>query len=183
MSSLKTQLFVLIDLKQVYEQTSVSPFVQSEIVLKNVDNQEDGKENYHQAGYDSYITGCCFINLVQYLNAQAFPKVESFFSDQVIGKHRNKVAIGRSYDIKFIDLERPDVVSPRKHFFHVTYPNTWSRHDICQMFEKYGGLTYVKFIDDVSSIVVLNASENYPDVISDLIDSNESNVIKVVQTF
>ncbi|KAI2804819.1 hypothetical protein BLOT_003807 [Blomia tropicalis] len=153
-------------LNNLYAAILEHPFIQTVTNLKNLVNEG---ERFHEAGYDSYITGCSFINLIRYLYAQEFTTITNVFSNEILSNVRNKIGIVGNYDIKYINLEKEDISLVRNHVFHIMHPKEWKTNDIYQLFTEYGGLYSVRFINDYSAFCILRQPENAGLVIESLV--------------
>ena len=142
-------------------------------------NKEDKNERFHEAGYDSYITGYSFINLIRYLYAQEFTSVNDMFSNDILAMYRNKIGITKGLDLKYMDLDKDDIVLVRNHVFHLTFPKDWKANNIHTLFNDFGGLCNITFIDDVSAFCVLKDASCASQVVDKLICKAKSSLIKV----
>lgn len=149
------------------------PFLQTSINLKNGQFDEN---RFHEAGYDSYITGSCFINLIRYLYAQEFTQITDMFSNNILAKYRNKIGIAKNYDIKYMNLESNDILPARNHIFHLSFPKDWKTSNIHALFVDHGGLYNVTYIDDTSAFCILKEQSNAAQVIEKLIYKNNTSI-------
>ncbi|XP_012289012.1 poly(A)-specific ribonuclease PARN isoform X2 [Orussus abietinus] len=109
----------------------------------------------HEAGYDAYITGLCFISLSNYLGSLENPKVSTVLSDSpLLESFMNKVIFGRLIDMPYISLNGEDPNPSRDHVFHITFPKTWRTNEIQQKFQPVGGIL-IHWINDTSAYVSL----------------------------
>lgn len=152
----------------MYQTVQRDPFPHTTFNLKN--KVEGENHNQHEAGYDSYITGVTFVNMMRYLYMQEFTPVEDMFKNTVLDAYRNKVGIFKTLDLAYMNLEADDKPLARKHVFHVTFPKEWKTLNISQLFSHpdIGGcqLTY---INDTSAFVVLKEPTNACKVVEHLI--------------
>ncbi|XP_017490510.1 PREDICTED: poly(A)-specific ribonuclease PARN-like [Rhagoletis zephyria] len=130
-------------LGNLYAAVLKSPFLPTTIHLRN-DQGEATKRNQHEAGYDSYITGVAFINIVRYLCAQELQQShipENLFdpANPLTAPYRNR--------------PMPD----RSHVFHITFPAEWRRENINALFggAEVGGLQAITFLGDTTAYVTL----------------------------
>ncbi|XP_063284911.1 poly(A)-specific ribonuclease PARN isoform X2 [Pelobates fuscus] len=116
-------------------------------------------EQLHEAGYDAYITGLCFISMANYLGSFLSPP-KNFISarSKIIRPFFNKLFLMRIMDIPYLNLEGPDLQPKRDHVLHVTFPKEWKTSDLYQLFSAFGNIQ-VSWIDDISAFVSLSQSE------------------------
>ena len=152
------------------------PFLQTVVNSKNF---EIDSKKFHDAGYDSFITGCCFVNIIRYLYAQEFKEVCDIFSNEILAKFRNKIYMLKNYDIKFMNLEADDIIPDRKHVFYITFPKEWKTNNIYSLFANFGGLYNVNYINDTSAFCILKEPFNSGKVVEKLIRKNRSTSYKV----
>lgn len=161
----KANIVFVLGLNKLHEVVLKEPFLTTKINLK----QEFSGTNYHQAGYDSYLTGVCFINLIRYIYAREFTEIPDMFSNDILTQYRNKISVYRVYDIKFFNLESNDILSSRSNVFHMSFPKHWKRNDFNLIFEEFGGLTNVVFLDDENAFCILKEADNAGKVVESLI--------------
>uniref|UniRef100_A0A8C0Q5P1 Poly(A)-specific ribonuclease PARN n=1 Tax=Canis lupus familiaris TaxID=9615 RepID=A0A8C0Q5P1_CANLF len=66
-------------------------------------------EQLHEAGYDAYITGLCFISMANYLGSfLSPPKIHVSARSKLIEPFFNKLFLMRVMDIPYLNLEGPD---------------------------------------------------------------------------
>nr|KAF6366808.1 poly(A)-specific ribonuclease [Pipistrellus kuhlii] len=70
---------------------------------------DTASEQLHEAGYDAYITGLCFISMTNYLGSfLSPPKNHVPASSKLIEPFINKLFLMRVMDIPYLNLEGPD---------------------------------------------------------------------------
>ncbi|XP_012535917.1 poly(A)-specific ribonuclease PARN isoform X2 [Monomorium pharaonis] len=112
-------------------------------------------EKSHEAGYDAYITGLCFIALSNYLGTlQTSEKTTVLPNSPLLNSFLNKLPIARLKDVPYINLAGKDPIPSRDHIFHLTFPKEWKHADISNLFSPYGG-GYVSWLSDTSAYVGL----------------------------
>ncbi|XP_053327532.1 poly(A)-specific ribonuclease PARN [Spea bombifrons] len=116
-------------------------------------------EQLHEAGYDAYITGLCFISMANYLGSFLSPP-KGFVSarSKIIRPFFNKLFLMRIMDIPYLNLEGPDLNPKRDNVLHVAFPKEWKTSDLYQLFSAFGNIQ-VSWIDDTSAFVSLSQSE------------------------
>ena len=102
----------------------------------------DSAERYHEAGYDAFVTGVCFLamaNRMGALAASAAPskaaRTEAAAADPLAfaAPFRNKVCL-RIPDVPYLNLSGEDIDPVRDHVFHVHFPPEWKTSDLQQLF-------------------------------------------------
>ncbi|XP_055221763.1 poly(A)-specific ribonuclease PARN isoform X2 [Gorilla gorilla gorilla] len=148
---------------------------------------DTASEQLHEAGYDAYITGLCFISMANYLGSfLSPPKIHVSARSKLIEPFFNKIAslqdlveriivqlnpgsapyylcglglfLMRVMDIPYLNLEGPDLQPKRDHVLHVTFPKEWKTSDLYQLFSAFGNIQ-ISWIDDTSAFVSLSQPE------------------------
>ncbi|KAM5228377.1 poly(A)-specific ribonuclease PARN [Ctenodactylus gundi] len=123
---------------------------------------DTASEQLHEAGYDAYITGLCFISMANYLGSfLSPPKIYVSARSKLIEPFFNKLFLMRVMDIPYLNLEGPDLQPKRDHVLHVTFPKEWKTSDLYQLFSAFGNIQ-VSWIDDTSAFVSLSQPEQVP---------------------
>ncbi|XP_073447184.1 poly(A)-specific ribonuclease PARN isoform X2 [Aquarana catesbeiana] len=113
-------------------------------------------EQLHEAGYDAYITGLCFVSMANYLGSfLSPPKGHISAKSNLISPFFNKLFLMRVMDIPYLNLEGPDLLPKRDNVLHVTFPKEWKTSDLYQLFSAFGNIQ-VSWIDDTSAFVSLS---------------------------
>ncbi|CAH2106692.1 unnamed protein product [Euphydryas editha] len=116
----------------------------------------------HEAGYDAYVTGLCFLAMQAHLarmrgdSSSRVPSPDS----PLLKPFLNKLFLSRTahQDSPYINLTGPEPTPSRDHVFHLTFPKDWQRNDINQLFSAFGQIT-VQFLDDTSALVALSRKD------------------------
>ncbi|XP_029169507.1 poly(A)-specific ribonuclease PARN-like [Nylanderia fulva] len=112
-------------------------------------------EKSHEAGYDAYITGLCFIALSNYLGTlQKSENATVLANSPLLNPFLNKLPIARLKDFPYVNLVGKDPNPSREHVFHITFPKEWKHTDISQLFSPFGG-GYVSWLSDTSAYIGL----------------------------
>lgn len=112
-------------------------------------------EKSHEAGYDAYITGLCFIALSNYLGTlQKSENATVLAYSALLNPFLNKLPIARLKDFPYVNLVGKDPNPSRDHVFHITFPKEWKHTDISQLFSPFGG-GYVSWLSDTSAYIGL----------------------------
>ncbi|KAG8558312.1 hypothetical protein GDO81_016948 [Engystomops pustulosus] len=113
----------------------------------------------HEAGYDAYITGLCFITMADYLGSfLSPPQTHVSVQSDVISPFFNKLFLMRITDIPYLNLDGPDLLPTRDNVLHVTFPKEWKASDLYQLFSAFGKIQ-VSWIDDTSAFVTLTQTD------------------------
>ncbi|KAM9057863.1 poly(A)-specific ribonuclease PARN isoform X1 [Balaenoptera ricei] len=123
---------------------------------------DTASEQLHEAGYDAYITGLCFISMANYLGSfLSPPKIHVSARSKLIEPFYNKLFLMRVMDIPYLNLEGPDLQPKRDHVLHVTFPKEWKTSDLYQLFSAFGNIQ-ISWINDTSAFVSLSQPEQVP---------------------
>ncbi|XP_060028925.1 poly(A)-specific ribonuclease PARN isoform X2 [Erinaceus europaeus] len=117
---------------------------------------DTASEQLHEAGYDAYITGLCFISMANFLGSFLSPPQNHVSArSKLIEPFFNKLFLMRVMDIPYLNLEGPDLQPKRDHVLHVTFPKEWKTSDLYQLFSAFGNIQ-ISWIDDTSAFVSLS---------------------------
>ncbi|KAM9555235.1 poly(A)-specific ribonuclease PARN isoform 1-T1 [Guaruba guarouba] len=142
--------------KRLKEVPFSSPKVESADGFPSYDT---ASEQLHEAGYDAYITGLCFISMANFLGSfLSPPKNHVSARSKLVEPFFNKLFLMRVMDIPYLNLEGPDLQPKRDHVLHVTFPKEWKTSDLYQLFSAFGNIQ-VSWIDDTSAFVSLSKPE------------------------
>ncbi|CAH0701407.1 unnamed protein product [Spodoptera exigua] len=132
----------------------------------------DDKE--HEAGYDAYITGLCFLAMHAHLARMRGEESDRVVPQSVTLKpFLNKLFLAKTarQDSPYINLVGSEPTPPRDHVFHLVFPKEWQRNDLSQLFSPFGAVT-VYFLDECSAFVGLDQRDQAPDVMRALAKNN-----------
>ncbi|XP_039741320.1 poly(A)-specific ribonuclease PARN isoform X2 [Pteropus medius] len=139
--------------KRLKETPFTPPKVES---AEDFPSYDTASEQLHEAGYDAYITGLCFISMANYLGSfLSPPKIHVSARSKLIEPFFNKLFLMRVMDIPYLNLEGPDLQPKRDHVLHVTFPKEWKTSDLYQLFSAFGNIQ-ISWIDDTSAFVSLS---------------------------
>uniref|UniRef100_A0A182NHZ9 Poly(A)-specific ribonuclease RNA-binding domain-containing protein n=1 Tax=Anopheles dirus TaxID=7168 RepID=A0A182NHZ9_9DIPT len=139
-------------LAHVYDAVSKEPFSIPTVHPELPDHQysvEDEKQ--HEAGYDAYLTGLCFLGLVSRFKAN----LTQLSKDTTLKHYVNRIFILRLNDINYINLSGKEPSQNRDHIFFVTFPETWRSSDIVSKFKPFGPV-HISWLDNTSAFVSLH---------------------------
>ncbi|XP_034937449.1 poly(A)-specific ribonuclease PARN-like isoform X3 [Chelonus insularis] len=135
------------------------PFSLPEIIPVENRSYKVSAEVYHEAGYDAYVTGLCYIAMANYLGSLESTKISTILPDSpVIKPYINKLMIVKLKDFPHIDLVGDDPTPDRNHVFHITFPKDWKLNNLQQVFVPFGG-AYVSWLSDTTAYAGLRCKE------------------------
>ncbi|XP_026332980.1 poly(A)-specific ribonuclease PARN-like [Hyposmocoma kahamanoa] len=123
-------------------------------------------EKLHEAGYDAYVTGLCFLAMHAHLSRMRGDVIGRVCNSAVALKpFVNKIYLSKTahQDSPYMNFSGADPSPSREHVFHLTFPKEWQRNDLNQLFSPFGPIT-VQFLDDTSALVALSRREQARDV-------------------
>lgn len=166
-------------LEELVKILSVAPFKMAKMASGNYKiGDENGK--YHEAGYDAFITGLCFIAMSNKLAnySEKNPKENVWPNDKYLSPFFNKVNMMRIMDISYLNLAEKEEIPDRSHVFHVTFPVDWKIPDLLNLFSPFGSVS-VSWINENSAYVSLR--EHVANVKSVVMSTlNCSSIYKIV---
>ena len=122
------------------------------IKLKNSDYSTDD-EKLHEAGYDAFLTGVCYLRMIRYL--QSFNSNKQSMEEFYL----NKIFLMKNYDLNFIDLKKAQDEPKRDNVFYVEFPPNWQTQDIFDLFSPFGSV-FVGWINEYSAFVAIQNADN-----------------------
>lgn len=154
-------------LEELYKAVQLSPYKLPSVkpVTPELGYQEDD-EKYHEAAYDAYITGLCFIamsnrfgQLMRAADKKGSEGVRKCVlpDSEILEPFYNKLHLMKS-DIPYMNLGAEDIVPDRSHVFHLTFPSEWKTADIIHVFAPFCHV-FVSWIDDTSAFVSLKEKD------------------------
>uniref|UniRef100_A0A7N8XHF7 Poly(A)-specific ribonuclease PARN n=1 Tax=Mastacembelus armatus TaxID=205130 RepID=A0A7N8XHF7_9TELE len=152
------ELITNTSLAELEKQLKESPF-KSPQVAEGFPSYNTAQEQLHEAGYDAYITGLCFISMANYLGSFLTPP-KAYISprSKLIEPFFNKLFLMRIIDIPYLNITGPDLQPKRDHVLYVTFPKEWKTSDLYQLFSAFGNIQ-VSWIDDTSAFVSLSQTD------------------------
>ncbi|XP_077575141.1 poly(A)-specific ribonuclease PARN isoform X2 [Stigmatopora nigra] len=142
--------------KQLNESPFKAPQTEAAIGFPSYDT---AKEQLHEAGYDAYITGRCFISMANFMGSFLTPP-RDYISAQskLVEPFYNKLFLMRIIDIPYLNITGPDLQPKRDKVLYVTFPKEWKTSDLYQLFSAFGNIQ-VSWMDDTSAFVSLMQKE------------------------
>ncbi|MCJ8748264.1 hypothetical protein PDJAM_G00163080 [Pangasius djambal] len=142
--------------KQLKEKPFKAPRVECSEGFQSYDT---ASEQLHEAGYDAYITGLCFISMANYLGSFLTPpRAHISARSKLIEPFYNKLFLMRVADIPYLNISGPDLQPKRDNVLYVTFPKEWKTSDLYQLFSAFGNIQ-VSWVDDTSAFVSLSQLE------------------------
>ncbi|XP_056647832.1 poly(A)-specific ribonuclease PARN-like [Diorhabda sublineata] len=143
-------------LKQLFDTLSEKPFGLPEVVVEEPGRGYDVNDNKeHEAGYDAYITGLCFLGMWKHLgllNNRSDQK--TFHSMDLLEPFMNKLFLMTLTDNQYINLAGEDMAVSKDHVFYLKFPEDWKLNNIQQLFSPFGNI-FVSWLDDTSAYIGL----------------------------
>lgn len=145
-------------LNRMYERLTMEPFV-------NIAHEwENPYQTYsfqfpkeHEAGYDSYLTGYCFLVLMKYLKVDFSGNFEPNKCKE-LNPFLNRIALPR-IQFPFLYLVGKEPSFSRDHVFFINFPATWQTSDVQDAFKNYGPVN-VAWVSSGSAFIMLYNREN-----------------------
>uniref|UniRef100_A0A7N9AUP9 Poly(A)-specific ribonuclease PARN n=1 Tax=Mastacembelus armatus TaxID=205130 RepID=A0A7N9AUP9_9TELE len=154
------ELITNTSLAELEKQLKESPFKSPQVgTAEGFPSYNTAQEQLHEAGYDAYITGLCFISMANYLGSFLTPP-KAYISprSKLIEPFFNKLFLMRIIDIPYLNITGPDLQPKRDHVLYVTFPKEWKTSDLYQLFSAFGNIQ-VSWIDDTSAFVSLSQTD------------------------
>uniref|UniRef100_UPI0037E82ABB poly(A)-specific ribonuclease PARN isoform X2 n=1 Tax=Semicossyphus pulcher TaxID=241346 RepID=UPI0037E82ABB len=147
-------------LAELEKQLKESPFKSPQVeTAEGFLSYDTAQEQLHEAGYDAYITGLCFIAMANYLGSFLTPpKAYISARSKLVEPFFNKLFLMRIIDIPYLNITGPDLQPKRDHVLYVTFPKEWKTSDLYQLFSAFGNIQ-VSWIDDTSAFVSLSQTD------------------------
>uniref|UniRef100_A0A8K9XY97 Poly(A)-specific ribonuclease PARN n=1 Tax=Oncorhynchus mykiss TaxID=8022 RepID=A0A8K9XY97_ONCMY len=151
------ELINITSLAELQKQLKESPFKSPKV--EGFPSYDTAQEQLHEAGYDAFITGLCFISMANYLGTFLTPPRAHIPSQsKLIQPFVNKLFLMRIIDIPYLNISGPDLQPKRDHVLYVTFPKEWKTSDLYQLFSAFGNIQ-VSWIDDTSAFVSLSQTD------------------------
>ncbi|CAE1324447.1 PARN [Acanthosepion pharaonis] len=165
-------------LGELWKIVQVDPFKAVDIDLpEEFSNYNASEQQLHEAGYDAFITGLCFISMSQFLGDFEDCKKQLISPlSQLLEPFNNKLFMSRVQDIPYINITGTDLQPDRGHVFHVTFPKEWKAADLYQLFMPFGNVQ-LSWINDNSAYVALHNKDNAEMVLKTL---NQAETYRVI---
>lgn len=165
-------------LGELWKTLQADPFKAVDIDLpEEFSNYNATEQQLHEAGYDAFITGLCFISLSQFLGGLNNSKQQMISPlSKLLEPFCNKLFMSRVQDIPYMNIAGNDLQPERNHVFHVTFPKEWKAADLYQLFMPFGNIQ-LSWINDNTAYVALHNKDNAEMVLKTL---NQAETYKVI---
>ncbi|KAJ3196691.1 hypothetical protein HK101_008030 [Irineochytrium annulatum] len=144
-----TKFIPYTDLAKLMDKCSRAPFLQP-IIAHHSDYNSYGPDSQalHEAGYDAYITGFCFLRMTKLIAPGLSNSV--ILRDINITIASNRLFLMRS-DIPYFNVTGSEAEISRATYIHLSsFPAGWRTSDILKQFAPHFGDVQVRWIDDRS---------------------------------
>lgn len=179
-------------LSDLYQQLLESDTM-TKIEVEHLGEVFDEKQLPHQAGFDAYMSGYCFLALCEsHLKERRKYKFKKGKSDsesvsiakdsQIVQDLANKIYLSYSYDFKYYYLCGEEDEPARKHVFYIEYPNTWALDDLFQVFQEFGGVSVGK-LNKTSALCALRVPTSAQQVYKMVDDLKKKTSIYKIYTY
>lgn len=152
------EMFPSTVLNQLHQRLTESPFEKIDVEFEDPYNTysfEYPKE--HEAGYDSFLTGHCFLVFLSYLKVPLNAQFEPNKCKELV-PFLNRIAVQRIQN-SFIYVTGQEKTFQRDHFFFIKFPPTWQTSDIQDHFKNYGPVR-IDWVSNISAFISLFSKEN-----------------------
>ncbi|XP_034409821.1 poly(A)-specific ribonuclease PARN [Cyclopterus lumpus] len=154
------ELITNTSLAELEKQVKESPFKSPQVeTAEGFHSYDTAQQQLHEAGYDAYITGLCFVSMANYLGSFLTPP-KAYISphSKLVEPFFNKLFLMRIIDIPYLNVTGPDLQPKRDHVLFVTFPKEWKTSDLYQLFSAFGNIQ-VSWLDDTSAFVSLSQTD------------------------
>ena len=123
-------------------------------------------ERYHDAAYDAFVTGLCFLGMLDRLASLVKPDTARTNSKKFLFSNSeecvslakpflNKLNMMRLPDIPYMNISGEDIIPNRDHVFYISFPSEWKAGDLLNLFSPSFGPIQITWIDDTSAFISL----------------------------
>ncbi|XP_062549725.1 poly(A)-specific ribonuclease PARN-like isoform X2 [Armigeres subalbatus] len=166
---IKTHVYSSV-LGHVFEAVNKAPFNIPEVICESENHKcSTDHMKQHDAGYDAYLTGMCFLGLSSLLKVD----LKNLTRDPVLKTYFNKIFLLRVSEVNYIYTHGKEPSFSREHVFFVLFPENWRHVDIVNRFRDYGQV-HVKWVNSTSAFVTLHNRDYASHVIKSIDKANIS---------
>jgi len=141
-----------------------------------------GDEKYHEAGYDAFITGLCFISMHRRLTKICGGKPRGVDAETPeIRPFLNKLYLMKVNDIPYMNLGGADIMPDRDHVFYLEIPKEWKTPDLVHLFLSFGFVN-VFWLNDTSVFVALK-EKGFSSSVIQALENNTSYTIVTYEQY
>ncbi|KAJ3099323.1 hypothetical protein HDU96_010744, partial [Phlyctochytrium bullatum] len=160
-------------LEELTQQCSSAPFTNPKIAVHpDFENYTEAEQKkFHDAGYDAYCTGLCFIRMLEKILFLDEGRVR--VADSVLLSYANKLYLMRS-DSPFLNLAGDDDEPNRDNLVYLRdFPREWRTSDLQKHMGELFGYVHVRWIDDASCFLALRDTSRVEPGLEELLLAQE----------
>lgn len=166
-------------LGDVFSATLKEPFTAPNLVIpQGFTNYSTVSAKPHEAGYDSYMTGCAFLRMLYLMEHKSLAEGVDLelpldiLHCQSYANVLNRVPLSTLQG--FVTLDGPDVVPVQENLFLISeFPSEWKTRHILNLFEGFGPVKF-RWLSDTSVLVTVESPENVKPVMNLIVANPKS---------
>ncbi|XP_065086285.1 poly(A)-specific ribonuclease PARN-like [Ochlerotatus camptorhynchus] len=163
-------------LGHVFDAVNKEPFKLPEVSCALEEHKYSPQEmKQHDAGYDAYLTGLCFLGLVSFFKVD----LKDLTHDPVLKAYFNRIFLLRVSEINYIYTHGKEPSFSREHIFFVSFPENWRQSDIITRFRNYGQV-YINWVNSSSAFITLH-NRDYASHVIKTIDKSSISICTLNQ--
>lgn len=163
-------------LGHVFDAVNKEPFKLPEVKCTFEEHKYSNQEmKQHDAGYDAYLTGLCFLGLTSFFKVD----LNNLTQDPVLKAYFNRIFLLRVSEVNYIYTHGKEPSFSREHIFFVTFPENWRQSDIVNRFRNYGQV-YINWINSSSAFITLH-NRDYASHVIKTIDKSSISICTLNQ--
>uniref|UniRef100_A0A8D8JKF0 Poly(A)-specific ribonuclease PARN n=2 Tax=Culex pipiens TaxID=7175 RepID=A0A8D8JKF0_CULPI len=177
-AELKVHVFSSV-LGHVFEAIRKEPFKLPEVKSGSEEHSYSmDQEKQHEAGYDAYLTGLCFLGLASYFKVD----LTNLTNDATLKMYFNRIYLLRVSEVNYIYIYGKEPSFSRDHIFYITFPENWRHVDILCRFRNYGQV-FISWVNETSAFVTLHNRDHAAAVLKTIDKSNAAFTICTLNQF
>ncbi|XP_038120861.1 poly(A)-specific ribonuclease PARN isoform X2 [Culex quinquefasciatus] len=177
-AELKVHVFSSV-LGHVFEAVRKEPFKLPEVKSGSEEHSYSmDQEKQHEAGYDAYLTGLCFLGLASYFKVD----LTNLTNDATLKMYFNRIYLLRVSEVNYIYIYGKEPSFSRDHIFYITFPENWRHVDILCRFRNYGQV-FISWVNETSAFVTLHNRDHAAAVLKTIDKSNAAFTICTLNQF
>ncbi|XP_039448389.1 poly(A)-specific ribonuclease PARN-like isoform X1 [Culex pipiens pallens] len=177
-AELKVHVFSSV-LGHVFEAVRKEPFKLPEVKSGSEEHSYSmDQEKQHEAGYDAYLTGLCFLGLASYFKVD----LTNLTNDATLKMYFNRIFLLRVSEVNYIYIYGKEPSFSRDHIFYITFPENWRHVDILCRFRNYGQV-FISWVNETSAFVTLHNRDHAAAVLKTIDKSNAAFTICTLNQF
>lgn len=152
------------------------------LIDEAVDNDDKEGGIFHNAGFDAFSTGRCFISLMNCLSTYSESCVGQIdLSANFIEPFKNCIYIMGIQDIRYMHLNKSDKLPCRRGVFLVNFPSDWKETELHNLFSPICKLNFpIVWKGSTSAYVSMSDKEKHDEVISKLVMNQNNEKFQVI---